>query len=159
MQKRLCHIRGGIFMVNNTDYAGDITSADAWAMLHAEPKAQLIDVRTAAEWAYVGLPDLSGLGREVHRVEWQIFPSMVVNPDFAALAVERVRQAGAGEQTPLLFLCRSGARSRSAAIALTRMGFAKSFNIMNGFEGDLDAERHRGTRNGWKAANLPWRQS
>lgn len=146
-------------MVNNADYAGDVTSPDAWAMLRAEPKAQLIDVRTAAEWAYVGLPDLSDLGREVHCVGWQIFPSMAVNPDFAAQAAEKMRRAGAGEQTPLLFLCRSGARSRAAAIAMTRAGFAKSFNIVNGFEGDLDAERHRGMRNGWKAANLPWRQS
>ncbi|MGB8365608.1 MAG: rhodanese-like domain-containing protein [Rhizomicrobium sp.] len=146
-------------MVNNADYAGDVTSAEAWAVLRGEPKAQLIDVRTAAEWAYVGLPDLSGLGRELHRVEWQIFPSMAVNPDFAALAAEKVRHAGADEQTPLLFLCRSGARSRAAAIAMTRAGFAKSFNIMDGFEGDLDAERHRGRHNGWKAANLPWRQS
>jgi rhodanese-related sulfurtransferase len=145
-------------MDTHTDYAGDITSTEAWAVLAGEPKAQLIDVRTVAEWAYVGLPDLSALGREVHCVEWQSFPSMAPNPDFVAMAAEKVRHAGADEQTALLFLCRSGARSRAAAIAMTRAGFRKSFNIAGGFEGDLDASRHRGARNGWKAADLPWRQ-
>ncbi len=146
-------------MVTNTDYAGDIASTEAWTVLRSEPKAQLIDVRTAAEWAYVGLPDLSSLDREVHCVEWQAFPSMAINTNFVTLVAERIRRAGAGEQTPLIFLCRSGARSRTAASAMARAGFVKCFNVADGFEGDLDAERHRGRRNGWKAANLPWRQS
>jgi rhodanese-related sulfurtransferase len=146
-------------MVTTTDYAGDITSAEAWAMLRDQPKAQLIDVRTTAEWAFVGVPDLSGTGREVHCVEWQSFPDMAINPDFASAVAEQVRRAGADEQSPLLFLCRSGARSRAAAIAMTRAGFAKAFNVAGGFEGDLDAARQRGKRNGWKAEGLPWRQS
>jgi rhodanese-related sulfurtransferase len=146
------------FMVTQADYAGDASSTEAWEMLVSEPMAQLVDVRTIAEWAYVGLPDLSGLGREVQCVEWQSFPSMALNPDFAAMAADKVRHAGADEQTALLFLCRSGARSRAAAVAMTHAGFHKSFNIAGGFEGDLDASRHRGARNGWKAANLPWRQ-
>ena len=146
-------------MVTTTDYAGDISSREAWELLGAESKAQLIDVRTIPEWAFVGLPDLSGLGREVHCVEWQIFPSMAANPEFTKVVGDKVRRAGADEHTPLLFLCRSGARSRAAAIAMTGAGFVKSYNIAGGFEGDLDNERHRGGRNGWKAERLPWRQS
>ena len=67
--------------------------------------------------------------------------------------------AGADKDAPVLFLCRSGARSRSAAIALTAAGFSRAYNIVGGFEGDLDGDRHRGQTNGWKAAGLPWKQS
>jgi len=84
---------------------------------------------------------------------------MTVNPQFADTVANEVRGAGASEETPLLFLCRSGARSRAAAIAMTRAGFGKAYNIAGGFEGDLDESRRRGKRNGWKAGGLPWRQS
>lgn len=137
-----------------SDYAGDLSVADAWALLRSDLRARLIDVRTAAEWNFVGVPDLSSLGREVELIEWQSFPTMQVNPDFVAEA------SGDGDKdAPVLFLCRSGARSRSAAIALTRAGHGKAYNVAGGFEGDLDAERHRGGRNGWKAAGLPWKQT
>ena len=140
------------------DYAGDIDAQQAWALLKAESKAQLVDVRTIAEWNFVGLPDLSPLGRWVHCVEWQGFPAMAVNPTFATEAEAAVTAAGAGKDTPILFLCRSGARSRAAAVALTQAGFSKAFNVAGGFEGDPDGERHRGNINGWKAAGLPWQQ-
>jgi rhodanese-related sulfurtransferase len=146
-------------MVNSSDYAGDISVAEAWAILQSEPKAQLIDVRTKAEWTFVGLPDLTSLGREVHCVEWQSFPQMTVNPDFAGVVAENVRRAGADQGAPLLFLCRSGARSRAAAIAATAAGFGRAYNVAGGFEGDLDEARQRGKRNGWKAGGLPWRQN
>jgi rhodanese-related sulfurtransferase len=84
---------------------------------------------------------------------------MQPNPNFVADAIEALQAAGAGPQTPVLFLCRSGARSRAAAMALTRAGFEKAFNIAGGFEGDLNGEGHRGQTNGWKAAGLPWRQT
>lgn len=145
-------------MVTN-EYAGDLSAAEAWSLLEKEPKAQLIDVRTAAEWTFVGVPDLSSLGRETLCVEWQSFPDMTINTDFATLAADQARRAGAQQDTPLLFLCRSGARSRAAAVAMTRAGFGKAYNIAGGFEGDLDERRHRGQRNGWKAQGLPWRQS
>jgi rhodanese-related sulfurtransferase len=142
-----------------SEYAGDLSAAEAWALLEKEPKAQLIDVRTTAEWTFVGLPDLSGIGRETLCVEWQSYPDMAVSPQFANLVADRLARAGASQDTPLLFLCRSGARSRAAAIAMTRAGFGKSYNVAGGFEGDLDEARHRGRRNGWKAQGLPWRQS
>jgi len=142
-----------------SEYAGDLSTAEAWSLLEKEPKAQLVDVRTAAEWTFVGTPDLSSLGRETLCIEWQSFPDMAINPDFLAIVAEQVQRMGAGPDTPLLFLCRSGARSRAAAMALTRAGFGKAYNIAGGFEGDLDERRHRGHRNGWKAQGLPWRQN
>jgi len=141
------------------DYAGDIDVRQAWDMLAADSKAQMIDVRTAAEWTYVGLPDLAPLGREIHAIEWQSFPSGEINLDFARTIAEQMKHAGAGADAPLLFLCRSGARSKAAAIAMTRAGFTRAYNVAGGFEGNLDGDGHRGNVNGWKASGLPWRQS
>jgi rhodanese-related sulfurtransferase len=142
-----------------SEYAGDLATDAAWALLKDNPSAQLVDVRTMAEWSFVGVPDLSGVGREVHCVEWQSFPLMAPNPEFVGQTAETLRQAGASADTPVLFLCRSGARSRAAAIAMTRAGFHHAYNVAGGFEGDIDPDRHRGNRNGWKASGLPWKQS
>jgi rhodanese-related sulfurtransferase len=142
-----------------SDYAGDIDVRQAWDLLITDPKAQLIDVRTAAEWTYVGLPDLAPLGRQAHVIEWQSFPSGEINPDFPRVAADQMKLAGAAADTPLLFLCRSGARSKAAAIAMTRAGFTRAYNVAGGFEGNLDGDHHRGNVNGWKASGLPWRQS
>jgi rhodanese-related sulfurtransferase len=141
------------------DYAGDISAQEAWDLLKSDPSAQLVDVRTVAEWNFVGLPDLAPLARQVHCIEWQSFPAMNLNPAFAAEAAGAMTAAGAGRDTPVLLLCRSGGRSRAAAVALTAAGFTRAFNIAGGFEGDLDNGRHRGAVNGWKATGLPWRQS
>ena len=142
-----------------TDYAGDISSQEAWALLERDANAQLIDVRTAAEWTYVGVPDPTALGRETHCIEWQSFPDMSINPKFVSEVESSTQRAGADRETPLLFICRSGGRSRAAAIAVTRAGFTKAYNVAGGFEGDLDQTGHRGRRNGWKATGLPWRQT
>jgi rhodanese-related sulfurtransferase len=139
---------------SSPEYAGDISVEEAWQQLISDPRTQLVDVRTVAEWNFVGLPDLSALGRQVHCIEWQGFPTGARNPGF----VTEASQALEDKEAPVLLLCRSGGRSRAAAIALTAAGFRQAFNIAGGFEGDTDAEGHRGTRNGWKAANLPWRQ-
>ena len=88
------------------------------------------------------------------RVYWQVFPDMDVNPDF----VDQVAAGGIGKDTPLLFICRSGVRSRYAAEAMTAAGFQKCYNVAGGFEGDPDDQGHRGTVNGWKVDGLPWRQ-
>jgi rhodanese-related sulfurtransferase len=141
------------------EYAGDLGIGEAWELLLQDPKAQMVDVRTVAEWNFVGLPDLSELERRAHCIEWQGYPTMQPNTNFTADATEALQAAGAGPETPILFICRSGARSRAAAMAMTRAGFEKAFNIAGGFEGDLDGEGHRGLKNGWKAAGLPWRQT
>lgn len=140
-------------------YAGDITSAEAWELLKSDRQAQLVDVRTAAEWTFVGVPDLGQTGRKAILVEWQVYPGMGRNAAFEDAVAERLAAAGATTATPVFFLCRSGARSQSAARAMTAKGFTKCFNVADGFEGDVDAGRHRGRTNGWKASGLPWVQS
>jgi rhodanese-related sulfurtransferase len=139
-------------------YAGDLTSQESWDRLSHDGTAQLIDVRTIAEWNFVGVPDLAGLNRQTVLCEWQRFPPGA-NPNFVQEAAEALKNAGYQPGAPLFFLCRSGARSRAAAIAMTRAGFGPCFNIADGFEGNLDQERHRGTSGGWKAAGLPWVQT
>lgn len=140
-------------------YGGDITSSEAWSFLTETTAARVIDVRTRAEWTFVGVPDLSALGREVLLVEWQSFPEMTIDPAFAQRVSDRLTQDGVMADAPLLFLCRSGGRSRAAAIAMTEAGYSACFNIADGFEGNLDQARHRGGIDGWKAAGLPWMQS
>jgi rhodanese-related sulfurtransferase len=144
---------------SSAEYAGDLSAQEAWSLLEREPRAQLIDVRTLPEWTFVGLPDLSSLGRDVKRIEWQAFPSMAANPDFVTEVSQAVSRSGADHDAPLVFICRSGARSRSAAIAMTRAGFSRAYNLAGGFEGDLDRDAHRGSQNGWKVSGLPWRQT
>ena len=136
-------------------YAGDVNPTEAWELLEREPEALLVDVRSEPEWRYVGLPDLSSLGREVLRISWQVYPAMEVNADFLA----ELTAAGIEPDQPLLMICRSGQRSRDAAVALTGAGFARCYNVAEGFEGPLDEGRHRGAAGGWKARGLPWAQS
>jgi rhodanese-related sulfurtransferase len=135
-------------------YAADISPAEAWQKLSTDPHAVLIDVRTNAEWSYVGLPDLSQLGKAVHRLAWQNFPEMQVNAGF----LDAVKAAGIGPGQPVMLLCRSGARSAAAAKLLTEQGFGPCYNVRDGFEGPSDAARHRGTVAGWKFEKLPWVQ-
>jgi rhodanese-related sulfurtransferase len=140
-------------------YAGDISVVDAYSMLERDKSAVLVDVRTKAEWAFVGAPDLSSVDKEMIFLEWQEFPTMKVAANFAPQLLEILRQRNVPETAALLFLCRSGARSRSAAIALTQAGRPRCFNIAQGFEGPLDDKQKRGALDGWKAAGLPWAQS
>jgi rhodanese-related sulfurtransferase len=138
-------------------YAGNKTPQQTWDILAGNPKAQMIDVRTDAEFSYVGGPDLSDLGREALQVYWKIFPAMNTNPDFVAQAT-RALGPDTGKDTPLLFLCRSGVRSRHAAQAMTAAGWSACYNITSGFEGDKNDAAHRATVNGWKIDGLPWKQ-
>lgn len=136
-------------------YAGDILPQDAWDILETRPDAVLVDVRTRPEWSFVGLPDLGVLSKQPHLISWQIYPEMGINSRF----VEEVSALGMAPDAPILFLCRSGGRSRAAAIAMTSNGYRACYNIEGGFEGDPDQLRHRGRVNGWKASGLPWVQS
>ena len=140
-------------------YAGDISAAEAYSILERDKSAVLVDVRTKAEWAYVGAPDLSGIDKETIFLEWQEFPTMKVAADFAPRLLELLRARGVSAKTPLLFLCRSGVRSRAAAAALTQAGQELCYNIAQGFECPLDDKQKRGAVDGWKAAGLPWAQS
>lgn len=135
-------------------YADDISPKDAWEMLANDESAQLIDVRTDAEFEYVGVLDLSEVAKEAHEVSWQNSPDLVDNPNFA----DEVAEISSGKNTPLLFICRSGSRSIAAAVQMTSLGYTKCYNILGGFEGGVDAEQHRGNIDGWKADGLPWEQ-
>ena len=140
-------------------YAGDVSAKAAWDELARVPEATLIDVRTAAEWVYVGVPVLSSLGKATILVEWDEFPTGDLVPDFPGRLDAELEKQGVGKDAPLYFICRSGARSRNAAIAATAMGYRHCYNVELGFEGRLDGERHRGTAGSWKAEGLPWVQS
>ena len=144
---------------NFAGYAGDLLAVDAYELLERDASAVLIDVRTKAEWAYVGTPDTRSLGKTPLFLEWQSFPSMAINADFAASLEAKLRSAGVERGASLVFLCRSGARSRQAAIAMTSAGWAPCFNVSDGFEGPLDDSRRRGGAGGWKAGGLPWTQT
>jgi rhodanese-related sulfurtransferase len=136
-------------------YAGDLTPDAAYELLAGDPDAVLVDVRTRAEWSYVGMPDLSEVGREVVLAEWVTFPDGARNPGF----LEAVDSAAVGKDAPVVFLCRSGVRSVAAAEAATAAGYTAAYNVTEGFEGPSDASGHRGTAAGWKVRGLPWRQS
>ena len=134
-------------------YAGDKSVEETWRALREDPSAVLVDVPTRAEWNFVGVPDLRETGKELVTVEWQGFPDSSRNAAF----VTEVQQQVSPDRSVYL-ICRSGGRSRAAAIALTGAGFARCYNVAGGFEGDLDGEKHRSTTGGWKAAGLPWIQ-
>lgn len=132
----------------------DIAPAETWAALQADPAARLVDVRTDAEWNFVGLADVTSTGHRVALVPWQVYPSMAVNPNF----VHGLREAGITPEHHVYFICRSGARSFSAAQAAQAEGYPHVFNVADGFEGPVDVEGHRGQVAGWKASGLPWMQ-
>ncbi|SED18141.1 Rhodanese-related sulfurtransferase [Rhodococcus koreensis] len=136
-------------------YAGDITPEHAWELLRDNPDAVLVDVRTDAEWKYVGVPDTTSLGRKTVLIEWVSYPTGSRNDNF----VDQLKEAGiaGGDNAPVIFLCRSGQRSIGAAEAATAAGIGPSYNVLDGFEGGLDADGHRGAV-GWRALGLPWRQ-
>lgn len=146
-------------MQHEDGYAGNVSVQEAFDRLANDATALLVDVRTQAEWSFVGLPDLRPIGKEPVLVEWQSFPPSGPNPEFASFLSDLLVKKGLDQNAPIYFLCRSGARSQAAAIAMTRAGYTQCFNISDGFEGHLDQEGHRGTRSGWKAAGLPWIQS
>jgi len=135
------------------NYAGDITPQESWKLLSDNPVAVLVDCRTEAEWKWVGMPDLSGLGRDVVTIEWTT--AQGPNENFVA---ELIAAGVTPDERPVIFVCRSGKRSIPAAQAATAAGIAPAYNMLEGFEGQLDEHGHRGLT-GWRAAGLPWKQS
>ena len=136
-----------------------VTPSEAYEILRSDPASTLIDVRTRAEWSFVGMPILDGIGKRVWPIEWVSFPEMTPNRSFLAEVDAAVREPG-----HMLFICRSGARSMMAARAVAqhlaaRGQSARCTNVAEGFEGDPDSNGHRGTVNGWKARGLPWAQN
>lgn len=129
-------------------YEGALTPEEAYEILQSAPGAKLVDVRTRAEIDWVGqIPDAV-------EVEWATYPSMRMNPHFIAQLEQQVEK-----EALVMFICRSGARSHTAAITATQAGYADCYNVLEGFEGDKDSDSHRGTLGGWRVAGLPWEQS
>ena len=128
-------------------YAGALLPAEAHEIMQKAPGAKLVDVRTRAEWDFVGrvpgsLP-----------IEWQSYPSSQPNPAFLDELTAQTKP-----DAIVMFLCRSGARSHAAACAALQAGYARSYNVLQGFEGDKDAQGHRASVGGWQFAGLPWVQ-
>ena len=139
----------------------ELSPQDTYDQLSKHESAALIDVRTRAEWSFVGIPDVQALGKPLWLVEWVTFPTMAPNMRFVDQLSE---QSGGPLPERLFFICRSGARSMMAAQtvahAMQETGHPlHCTNVAEGFEGDLDEKGHRGKHNGWKARGLPWRQS
>lgn len=128
-------------------YAGALTPDEAYELSKEIPAAVLVDVRSQAEWQFVGIvPDAV-------RIELRSFPGMVPNPHFTNQLTQQV-----DKEALVMFFCRSGARSDEASRLATAEGYATVYNVLEGFEGDKDAEQHRGRLNGWKGRGLPWIQ-
>ena len=138
-----------------------VSPSKTYETLGSDPHSLLVDVRTRAEWSFVGVPDLSEIGKGAILLEWRHFPDMAVNEMFAGQLQKYVSER---DVSKLFFICRSGGRSHEAASVMTEeftnlgRGIV-CINVAEGFEGDVDEKGHRGEKNGWKAANLPWTQS
>ena len=128
-------------------YSGDVSPKESYDALIADSNAVLIDVRTPAEWTYVGIP----LMEKMIQASW---PPPPENPDFA----ETIKQLGVPLDSTVYLICRSGIRSARAASELIAAGYKTCYNVAEGFEGDRDNNGHRGSIGGWKVARLPWAQ-
>ena len=127
----------------------NLNPQQSWSLLQENPLAVMVDVRTAIEHSFVGHPP------EAVHVAWKEFPGMQLNEQFVAQVEEKIND----KKVPVLLLCRSGVRSVAAAKALEQVGYQRLINIVEGFEGALDDEKHRGKIDGWRFHNLPWIQS
>ncbi|MHB1305368.1 MAG: rhodanese-like domain-containing protein [Acidiphilium sp.] len=132
----------------------DVAPKQVWEELMSNPDAMLCDVRTVAEWSFVGMPDLSQTGKRVVPIEWQSYPTMQPNGEF----VDQLKQAGVRPDQHVYFICRTGGRSLAAARAAREHGYAHVYNVKDGFEGPHDQRGHRGNVAGWKHEGLPWVQ-
>lgn len=149
---------GGVY---NMTTIIDVNPTDTWTGLAEKPDSILVDVRTNAEWSFVGIPDLSSVDKQAILIEWSQFPTMTKNKDFASNLMDKLNGSAPSD---VYFLCRSGVRSLAAAALMIETFAAQGWsvnciNVTEGFEGDLDADGHRGNLNGWRARGLAWRQS
>jgi rhodanese-related sulfurtransferase len=129
-------------------YDGALTPGEAYQILNEAPNAKLVDVRTRAEWDWVGrIPGAV-------EIELLTYPGSRPNPSFLPELEQKVEK-----ESLVMFICRSGVRSHNAAMLARRAGYAECYNVVEGFEGDKDAVGHRNTKGGWRAAGLPWVQS
>lgn len=132
----------------NLNYSGALTPQETFQLLQVDAKAMLIDVRTEAELALVGRVPMA------QHVEWATYPGMVVNSNFAQ---ELIHTLGSkSKDTTIIFMCRTGGRSHNAAVVANSLGYTNVYNMLEGFEGEANAQKQRTLMNGWRFANLPW---
>ena len=131
----------------NLPYEGALYPAEAFETLQSAPGVKLVDVRSRAELDWVGR-----VTNSVH-IEWATYPGMKPNPHFLTQLEQQV-----DKETLVIFMCRSGARSHHAAAAATLAGYSDCYNMLEGFEGNADGNKHRNTTGGWRVTGLPWEQ-
>jgi rhodanese-related sulfurtransferase len=131
-------------MENNLPYQGAVKPEEAYTLIQNNPESILVDVRTLAELELVGR-----VPGALH-IEWAFYPGMVANPEFDKLLVQQI-----DKKRPVIFMCRTGGRSHNAAVVAAKLGYT-AFNMLEGFEGESNADQQRTMINGWKHAGLPW---
>lgn len=127
----------------------DLLPEQAYRFLQDNPESLFVDVRSEAGHLFVGRPAGAIL------IEWIDSTTWEINPDF----VTHVKRAAGNTGRPLVLICRSGRRSAEAGRVLENEGFSEVYNVLHGFEGELDDRHHRGTINGWRHDDLPWVQT
>ena len=132
----------------------NIKSTEAWKILNAEDDATLIDIRTEEEWKLTGMPDLRLVNKKVTLLSWRFWPEMNINNNF----IRSIKNMFEKKNTTLLFICRGGHRSHQAASSAYSEGYLNNYNVIDGFEGQLNDDGHRNSIDGWKFNNLPWYQ-
>ena len=132
----------------------NVTSKECFKYLSKIPNAYLVDVRTAPEWLYIGLPNLESLQKKTICIAWQVYPTMEINFNFRS----EIINAGINIEDSIFLICRSGKRSLDAAEFLTSCGFINCYNVSDGFEGKINHNNQRSNKEGWKFNNLPWQQ-
>ena len=133
---------------NDWAYEGALLADEAYTIMQSAPGAKLVDVRSRAEW------DLVGRIPGAVEIEWATYPGMKPATHFLAALEQQV-----DKEALVMFICSNGVRSHSAADAASRVGYNDCYNVLSGFEGDLNADKHRNMKNGWRALGLPWEQS
>ncbi|OHX14912.1 rhodanese-like domain-containing protein [Chromobacterium sphagni] len=128
-------------------YSGALLPDEAYELLQSLPKAVLLDVRSHAEWQFVGTVP------QAVNIEWRSYPGMVANPNFIAQLTHQV-----DPEAVLMVMCRSGARSDEVARLAVNSGYSEVYNVLEGFEGDRDGAGHRNSLGGWRQRGLPWVQ-
>ena len=133
---------------NGLPYDGAFFPMEAASIINTGHPLEIVDVRTRAEWTFVGhIP-------QAFHIEWQSFPDGKLNINFL-----NQLQDVLSKDRDIIFMCRSGVRSHDAAMSAKQAGFQKVFNMIEGFEGEMDEHGHRNSIGGWRAEGLSWNQT